>query len=139
MKTLKELVQYQDITGISDIEVIIMYFKENDIEEQGMILSYELAKDKIDKMKKYQHFVREWNVSPFSKELYKKYDLDTADNLLSLKLDFIANNQKLSDTWFKWAKENIPNIENPIPQIPYFIPLIEWLEKQGIKFKERNE
>ena len=63
------------------------------------------------------------------------YDLDTADRLHSLELDYLANGGKLSDSFLKWAKENVPNIIQPEV---YFFPLVDWLEERDIKFIERN-
>ena len=67
-----------------------------------------------------------------SKYLYEHYDLDIAEHLHNLELDFLMNGGKLSLSRFEWAKENIPNIK--MPQA-YFAPLISWLEDREIKFK----
>ena len=136
MVTLKDLLNYQPLTGASDIEIIQAYFVENDLEKEGMDLIHKLTKSKIEKMKRRQYMVEEWTPRLPSKYLYKNYDLDTADMLHSLELDYLANGGKLSDSFLKWAKENVPNIIQPEV---YFFPLVDWLGERNIKFIERNK
>ena len=136
MITLKQLLESQPLTGASDTEIIQAYFVENDLEEEGMDLIHELTKSKIEKMKRRQYMVEEWTPRLPSKYLYKNYDLDTADMLHSLELDYLANGGKLSDSFLKWAKENVPNIIQPEV---YFFPLVDWLGERNIKFIERNK
>lgn len=135
MVTLKDLLNYQPLTGASDIEIIQAYFVENDLEEEGMDLIHKLTKSKIEKMKRRQYMVEEWTPRLPSKYLYENYDLNTADMLHSLELDYLANGGKLSDSFLKWAKENVPNIIQPEV---YFFPLVDWLGERNIKFIERN-
>ena len=136
MITLKQLLESQPLTGASDTEIIQAYFVENDLEEEGMDLIHELTKSKIEKMKRRQYMVEEWTPRLPSKYLYENYNLDTADMLHSLELDYLANGGKLSDSFLKWAKENVPNIIQPEV---YFFPLVDWLEERNIKFIERNK
>ena len=135
MIALKQLLSVQPLTGASDIEIIQAYFVENDLEEEGMDLIHKLTKSKIEKMKRRQHMVEEWTPHLPSKYLYENYDLNTADMLHSLELDYLANGGKLSDGFLKWAKENVHNIIQPEV---YFFPLVDWLEERDIKFIERN-
>lgn len=135
MVTLKDLLNYQPLTGASDTEIIQAYFIENDLEEEGMDLIHQLTKSKIEKLKRRQYMVEEWTPRLPSKYLYENYDLNTADMLHSLELDYLANGGKLSDSFLKWAKENVPNIIQPEV---YFFPLVDWLEERDIKFIERN-
>ena len=136
MVTLKDLLNNRILTGASDIDIIKAYFVENDLEEEGMELIHKLTKSKIEKMKRRQHMVEEWTPRLPSKYLYENYDLNTADMLHSLELDYLANGGKLSDSFLKWAKENVPNIIQPEV---YFFPLVDWLEERDIKFIEGNK
>ena len=136
MITLKQLLESQPLTGASDTEIIQAYFVENDLEEEGMDLIHKLTKSKIEKMKRRQYMVKEWTPRLPSKYLYENYNLDTADMLHSLELDYLANGGKLSDSFLKWAKENVPNIIQPEV---YFFPLVDWLGERDIKFIERNK
>ena len=54
MTTLKQLVEYQKLDGMSDIQVIKTFFDLNDIEEEGMDLIHELTKTKVEKLKRRQ-------------------------------------------------------------------------------------
>ena len=55
--------------------------------------------------------VKEWVSYLPSKYLYENYELDIADRLHTLELDYLANGGELSEDRLKWAKENLPNIE----------------------------
>lgn len=131
MKHLKEYTDWQKVTGMSDMEIITQYFIDNDMEEEAMELSHNLAKAKIEKMKHRQRIVKEWTYTIPSEYLYNKYSLDIASRLHRIELDYIVNGE-VTGARLEWAKENIPNIK--LPDV-YFFPCIDWLEKQGIKFK----
>lgn len=135
MGTLSELVNEQKWNDISDIEVIKQFFILNDMEEQAIDLISELSKSKVRKLKRKNYMAEEWVTILPSKYLYEKYDLDVADRLHMMELDFLMNGGELSKKKLKWAKENVPNIKEPNP---YFRPLINYLEEKGIKFKERK-
>lgn len=132
MVTLRQLVDEQNFTGSSDIEVIKNFFNMNNLEQEGMDLIHDLTESKVAKLKHRQMVVEEWASHLPSKYLYENYDLDTADRLHILELDYLSNGCKLSDSRLNWARENVPNIK--MPQV-YFYPLVEYLDDQGIRFK----
>lgn len=132
MVTLKQLVDEQNFTGASDFEVIRKFFDMNDLEQEGMDLIHDLTESKVVKLKNRQRVVEEWASHLPSKYLYEHYDLDTADRLHILELDYLSHGCKLSEGRLNWARENIPNIK--IPQV-YFYPLVEYLDDKGIRFK----
>lgn len=132
MVTLTELIEKSKYSNVSDLQIIKEYFDINDLEEEGFELIYELTQSKINKLKTYQRIIKEWISHLPSKYLYETYDLDLADNLYRLELSFLSNGCTLSGYWLKWAKENIPKMK--VPKF-YFRPLIEYLDKEGIRFK----
>lgn len=136
MVTLSELVNEQKWNDISDIEVIKQFFVLNDMEEHAIDLISELSKSKVRKLKQKNYMAEEWVTMLPSKYLYEKYDLDVADRLHMMELDFLMNGGELSKKKLKWAKENVPNIKEPEC---YFSPLIEYLKENGINFKERKK
>ena len=133
--TLKELVNAPYIERPSDLQIIKHYFTENDLEEEAIQMISELSESKVRKLKLKLEVAQMWTSYLGSKYLYEKYDLETADKLHTLELDFISYGMQLSDKRMEWAKENVPNIKEP--EI-YFRPLIDYLEQNGIKFKERK-
>ena len=135
MKTLKELVESQEYTGMSDIEIIRTFFITNNMEVEGLDLIYELTKSKVEKLKQEQYIVREWCTSLPSTYLYETYELEVADRLHMMELDYLTNGGKLSDSYLAWAKENVPNIIKPTA---YLRPLLDWLENRGIRFKKNK-
>ena len=132
MVTLEQLVKEQKWNGMTDIQIIRNFFESNDLEEDGMDLIHDLTKSKLEKLKRKQKIVREWTSYLPSKYLYENYDLDTADMLHTLELDYLSNGGNLSKNRLEWAKENVPNIERPQC---YFNPLVEYLEINGVLFK----
>ena len=134
MVTLEQLVQEQKLFDMTDIQVIKMFFSLNDLEEEGVELITELSKAKIEKLKRRKQMVEDWTSFLPSKYLYENYDLDTADKLHALELDFLSHGCELSESRMKWARENVPNIVQPQA---YFNPLIDYLEEKGIRFKDR--
>lgn len=132
MVTLKQLVEEQKFNGLSDIGVIKTFFDLNDMEEEGMDLIHELTQSKIAKLKHKQRVVEEWTSYLPSKYLYENYDLDIANRLHNLELDYLSHGCELSSARLKWAKENIPNIKMPLM---YFQPLVEYLDSKDIRFK----
>ena len=135
MITLEGLVKEQKWNGMSDIQVIKTFFDLNNMEEEGIEMITELSKTKVEKLKRKERMVKEWTSYLPSKYLYENYELDIADKLHTLELDYLSHGCKLSEKRLEWAKENIPNIVRP--QV-YFNPLIEWLESKGIRFKGEN-
>lgn len=134
MVTLEQLVKEQKLNGMTDIQIIKSFFDLNNMEEEGMDLIHELTKIKIEKLRYSKRIVEEWVSYLPSKYLYENYDLETADMLHALELDYLSHGCELSKNRLKWAKENIPNIAKPEA---YFRPLIEWLEDKNIRFKDK--
>ena len=132
MVTLEQLVKEQKWNDMTDIQIIKTFFDKNNMEEEGMDLITELSKIKVEKLKHKERMVKEWTSYLPSKYLYENYDLDIADRLHALELDYLSHGGELSKNRLEWAKENIPNIERPKV---YFNPLVEWLDGKGIRFK----
>ena len=134
MVTLEQLVNEQKLFDMTDIQVIKIFFDLNDLEEEGLELITELSKIKIEKLKRRKQMVEDWISYLPSKYLYENYDLETADKLHALELDFLSHGCELSESRLDWARENVPDIVKPQA---YFNPLIDYLDKIGIKFKDR--
>ena len=96
MVTLSELVNEQKWNDISDIEVIKQFFVLNDMEEHAIDLISELSKSKVRKLKQKKYMAEEWVTILPSKYLYEKYDLDIADRMHMMELDFLMNGGELS-------------------------------------------
>ena len=131
MITLKQLVAEQPYTEKTDIQIIKEYFIQNNMEEEAIDIISEISKVKISKLKNKHQMSEIWVNALPSKYLYENYDLDIADRLHSLELNYIVNGGYLSKSYLKWAKENIPNIT--MPKV-YFQPLIEYLTDNKIDF-----
>ena len=134
MISLESLVKENKYNDRSDLEIIIDYFKLNNIEERGVEVSNELAKCKIEKMKEDRLMIDTWLPHIPFEYLYENYDIEIASKLHRLELDYIINNGVIkSKCLTKWFKENARNIEMPTT---YFVPCLHYLFENGIKFKE---
>ena len=133
MKRLKDLIEEQKFSDISDIEIIKQFFVLNDMEEDGIGIINDLVKSKVWKLRRKNYMAEEWVCMLQSKYLYKTYSLEVADKLHLLELDYLTHGGELSKNHLKWAEENLPNIKEPEA---YFRPLIEYLKENGIEFKK---
>ena len=134
MVTLEQLVKEQKWNGMSDIQVIKTFFDINNMEEEGIEIITELSNAKVEKLKRKHNVAETWICMLPSKYLYEHYDLDTADKLHNLELNYLVNGGELSGGFLEWAKENVPNIVRPQS---YFNPLVDWLKDKGIEFMSR--
>jgi hypothetical protein len=135
MKQLKDYIDLQPLTGMSDMEIITSYFIDNNMEEEAMEITHNLAKAKITKMKQNEWFIKTWAYTLPSEYLYNNYPVKVATMLHRIELDYIVN-REVTNIRLEWAKENIPNLK--MPEI-YFFPCIDWLKEQGIRFKDDEE
>lgn len=132
MVGLKQLIEDNKWDNVSDIQIIESFFILNDMEDEGMELLHRLTQLKISKIKREQQMAKDWFTYIPSKYLYETYDLETADKLHTLELDFLINGGKLSADLLNWARENIPKIIRPDA---YFNPLVVYLKDKNIEFK----
>ena len=135
MISLKEYVDWQKFTDMNDMEIITQYFIDNDMEEEAMELSHNLAKAKINKMRHRQDIIKTWSYTIPSEYLYEKYPIDIATMLHRIELDYIVNGA-VTNKRLEWARENLPNIKEPDV---YFQPCINWLAERCIKFKDMGD
>lgn len=133
--TLKELVNAQYIERPSDLQIIKHYFTENDLEEEAIQMIAELSESKVARLKLRLENIDTWATYLPSTYLYKEYDLEIADKLHMMELDYLINEGKIPSKKLKWARKNVPNILEPEA---YFQSLVRYLEENGIKFKERK-
>ena len=137
LKSVKPLAEYilrQKITGESDLEIIYLWFVDNDLEADGIELLAGLSKSKIEKLDAVLNNARVWipnNPNPTDKD-GNRYPELIERNLIRI-IQYFQLQMDLPDTILEWAKEKIPTIYEPSI---FFRPAQDWLEaKYGIKFK----
>jgi hypothetical protein len=143
MKSLKQFVLEQELTGENDLKIIERWFIENDMEQEGLKLIADLSYLKANKLQQTLDYARTWmpyvSAKPDQPKYAKKqhyYDRQTETKLIQISQCCILK-MPLPDSLFEWAKENIPQMEMPLM---YFQPTIVWLEQEyGIKFKGNKE
>lgn len=134
MKTLKEMIAFQDLTHEEDIEIIQRWFIENDREQDGLTLIPALAKSQVDKVKHKYDCALAWvPMVADSKHLMGIKDKEVADNLYRLEMYCALDYPMRGDnSLLIWAQENIHN-KMAVPKC-FFMPTVDYLKKYGVEF-----
>lgn len=134
MKTLKELIIYQELTGEDDLHIIYEWFVQNNRESDGIAIIAQLAESRTKKLKERLAYAQTWLPSipdvSSDDDVTKKY-LHRIIRLGILDCD-LTNHYYV----YQWAKENIPKMK--IPQV-FFMPTLRYLQKYGIEFDMSEE
>lgn len=139
MKSLRELIAYQGLSGKTDIEIIYDWFIENNMEIDGLTLITQLAKTKANKLDNELNKIRaDMSMYAGADILYKTYKNDIASKLNLIIIRFILgfDIEKDYPQDMEWLKENIPNLK--LPPI-FWKKFLEWLESKGIYFKGEKD
>ena len=104
MKRLKDLIEGQKFSDISDIEIIKQFFVLNDMEEDGIGIINDLVESKVRKLRRKNYMAEEWVCMLPYKYLYKTYSLEIADKLHLLELDYLTYGGELSKKSFEMGK-----------------------------------
>ena len=133
---LKHLVDAQQFTGDSDIQIIYKWFVCNNKEIEAIKILSDLASSKATKLENTLLNARTWiptvpkvyesNPGKISKENGEKLDKIIQYHILKMPL----TNELLD-----WAKETMPTLKTPTC---IFRPAVEWLKSEyGIEFKDK--
>ena len=139
MTTLTELVSAQKYTNLSDIDIIKIWFVDNDKESEGINLMAELSKSKFDKVDRQLKNAQTWipivpDVYESNKFMKNKVSKEEGKYLNKITQSFLLG-LDLDDELLNWAKNNIPNINMPTV---IFSPMVKWLkDKYKIKFADK--
>lgn len=143
MITLRELIARQYLTSETDLEIILKWFTENNLEQEGLELIPKLAKSKSDKLEEVLNYAKSWIpniIIPIPKQSKgaKKihyYDVTTTHNL-SLIVQCSILNVELPSYLKEWAEKTIPTMNTPTL---FFMPATVWLkDRYNIQFKDDN-
>ena len=136
MITLKDLVDEQKYTDISDLDIIKHWFIANSKELEGIELLSDLASAKANKLDNILRVAKTWiptvpKVYESNKPKVPKEDADKLDKIVQ----YYLLNMSLPTSLLDWAKETIPTMKTPTI---IFRPAIEWLKTEyGIEFKDK--
>lgn len=136
MKSLKEYINMQALSGKSDIEVIQDFLVDNNLESVALTLIPALAQTQLDKIQRKLSYAQSHIPLMFTIPL-TGLDKETASNLMliqqccALSIDL----EKCYNNIFEWAKKTIPTLE--LPQC-FFMPTLNYLAKWDIYFKGRE-
>ena len=137
---LKQLIEMQSFSGMSDIDIIEEYFILNGMESEGIELIGKLAKNKCDDLNNELFKVKS-NINQFicgsGSFIYRTFNIEIAEKLNHIIAIFIAGYdiEKEFPQNFKWLQETIPTLEKPII---FWRDFDEYLISKGIKFKEKE-
>lgn len=139
MTTLTELVSAQKYTNLSDIDIIKIWFVDNDKESEGINLMAELSKSKFDKVDRQLKNAQTWipmvpDVYESNKSMKNKVSKEEGKYLNKITQSFLLG-LDLNDDLLNWAKNNISNINTPTV---IFVPMVKWLkDKYKIEFADK--
>lgn len=138
MKSLKELVEFQNISNKSDMEIITDWFVLNEKESEGINLMNVLAKAKADRLENELGKVK-GNLCMYGGAdiLYKHFGNKIGGKLNHIIILFIIGYdiEKEYPQLFEWLKETIPTLK--CPKI-FWRDFYEWLKNKGIYFKDEE-
>lgn len=143
MVTLEELVGLQKFTGATDNELIVEWFKQNDLALEGLEMVYNLAKKKIEDDAWKKHLLLD-DLRMFgpTKELSDTFGVEDAFKLTNLILHWIISNREGEDfvnvykDSMPWIKEKVESVNQPHV---FWQPFTRWLNSQGIYFKDQKK
>ena len=131
MIKLKELVaKYEGL--LSDKDIILEWFKQNNEEEKGLEMISLLARSKIEKLQIQLDYIQTWGSSliDMTKVLKPKEYGEKLNKIIKCQVFGFDLPKDLLD----WAKQNIPKMKLPNFM---FMDTVKWLkEKYGILFEE---
>lgn len=132
VKSLKDLVIEQSMTGEEDIEIVYRWFVENNKQLDGIKLMTELAESATNVLTNKLEYIKLW-MSNLPDMVYYSDDKEIVAKLNLIQrlgiLDYDLNNYTHV---LNWAKENIPNMKEPAM---FYQPVKTYLAKYDIRFK----
>lgn len=135
MKSLRELVNMQTLTGEADFEIIYDWFIENDKELEGITLMEKLATNKANRLANEIDRIK-GNMSMYAGTdiLFKEYKPEIASKLNHIIILYILglDIEQYYPQHIEWLKETIPTLECPTV---FWRDFYEWLKSKGIYFK----
>lgn len=135
MKSLKELVAYQNLSGKKDIEIIFDWFTENNMEIEGISLMEKLATNKANRLANEIDRIKS-NMSMYAGTdiLFREYKSEIASKLNHIIVLYILglDIEQYYPQHIKWLKETIPTLKCPSV---FWRDFYEWLKSKGIYFK----
>lgn len=135
MKSLRELVNMQTLTGETDLEIIYDWFTENNMEIEGITLMEKLATNKANRLANEIDRIR-GNMSMYAGTdiLFKEYKPEIASKLNHIIVLYILglDIEQYYPQHIEWLKETIPTLECPTV---FWRDFDEWLKSKGIYFK----
>lgn len=138
MKSLKELIAYQTLSGKQDIEIIFDWFVENNMEIEGISLMEKLATNKAIRLSNEIGRIKS-NMSMYAGTdiLFREYKSEIASKLNHIIVLYILDIdiEQYYPQHIKWLKETIPTLKCPSV---FWRDFYEWLKSKGIYFKEEE-
>ena len=135
MKSLRELVNMQTLTGESDFEIIYDWFIENDKELEGITLMEKLARGKAEKLGNELGRIK-GHLSMYNGtyNLYEEFGPEIGgklDHIIVLHILGFDIEKDYPQYW-EWLKETIPTLKCPLI---FWRDFNDWLGSKGIYFK----
>ena len=129
MKTLKELVEWQKMTDLSDLQIIRMWLIENNMEIEGLSIIADLAESKANKLQDTLNNARAWlpilpDLEKSNQGLLTKEQADILQKIITI---FLLGMDLKESGLYSWAEKEIPKMKCPTI---IFVPCVKWLKEK---------
>lgn len=143
MKTLKELVELQWLTGASDEEIITQWLLENNVAEKGIEIISQLALGKIKSQQETLAWLHnDLTMLGSEKHLIEIYGVEDGCQMnMALRYWIITtrmgrNFEEDYPRMVEWLKKFAPTKKQPLV---FWRSFMEWLNEKGIYFKDQKK
>jgi len=143
MKTLKELIDWQFITGKSDEEIIVQWLLENDMAEKGIEIISQLATAKIKKQQETLTWLHgDLTMVASDKHLIETFGVDDGCKMNEAIRFWIVtsrmgrNFEEDYPSIVEWLRKFVPTVKQPFI---FWRDFLEWLNEKGIYFKDQKK
>ena len=143
MKTLKELIEWQYLTGASDEEIIAQWYLNNDMAEKGIEIITRLATDKIKQQKETLAWLHgDLTMYGGNRYMIENYGVENgckmneAITFWIITTRMCRNFEEDYPSIVEWLKRFVPTVKQPFIIWRAFA---DWLEEKGIYFKDQKK
>lgn len=143
MKTLKELVDMQVITGKSDEELVVEWFLANDMAEKGIEIISQLATKKIKKQQETLYWLH-GDLTMYAGDKYlietlgveNGCEMNRAIQFWIITTRIGGNFEEDYPSIVEWLRKFVPTVKQPFI---FWRAFGDWLEEKGIYFKDQKK
>lgn len=143
MRTLKELVELQWLTGASDEEIITQWLLENNVAEKGIEIISQLATRKIKSQQETLFWLHgDLTMYGGNRHMIEDYGVEDGCKMNEAIIFWIIttrmgrNFEEDYPSIVEWLRKFVPTVKQPLI---FWRAFGDWLEEKGIYFKDQKK